>query len=357
MRTVFPVAVVAAWFAPHVLGTAIRRNQTKASGSVSAAGLDPTDGGGLVNASRNDRRVEQARLLFVGVYTAPTKDARQRREEIRATYWNHPLLKPGGPVEAKFIVGWSTETNEETRALEEDIGQRPTDFLRVDVLETYSNLTRKSMAFLRWFAGHGRAAFVLKMDDDTFPHFGPIVNQLREEVRPLSHLGMLFPCAPVLKFTKWAENEQVWNHSFFPKYMQGSGYFLSAPLVRLIAGEHYDRNAKKMLNNEDAAVGVWIEMLRWEDPNVDVEQRSVSSTLTGCQPGDLLSMNNQLGYMRCYWNRFLRGENDVCCYGPLDHLRQSLLQRRTRTVRQMAASATERSALRSRTALGCYGDW
>mmetsp|Transcript_102234 Transcript_102234/g.288826 ORF Transcript_102234/g.288826 Transcript_102234/m.288826 type:complete len:320 (+) Transcript_102234:128-1087(+) len=272
----------------------------------------------------------EAPLLFLGIFTAPTEEARLRRQEIRGSYWNHELLKPGGPVEAKFVVGRTRSEDTPAEALRQEIQSSPHEFLMVDVMENYSNLTRKTMALLRWYVRESRARFVLKMDDDTFPHLSNIVNFLKLETKEYVHLGLLFPCAPVLKFTKWAENEHVWNHSFFPRYMQGSGYFLSRPLVDVIAHQHYEKNKARMLNNEDAAVGLWIEMQRWDDPNVDIDQRNVPSTLTGCQPGDLLSMNNQLGYMSCYWNRTKRGEEDVCCYGPLNNLRQSLLQTRVR---------------------------
>lgn len=300
--------------------------------------------------------LKQEPLLFAGVYTAPTDEARQRRQEIRATYWTHWLLQPGGPVEAKFVVGWTEKTDPNALALQEEARLQPDDFLVLDVRESYNNLTMKTMMFLRWFVLHGRAAYVLKMDDDTFPHFDPIVTQLRQEANDYSHFGLLFSCAPVLKETKWAENPQVWNHSFFPRYMQGSGYFLSSSLVHELAGRSYERNSRKMLNNEDAAVGVWIDLMRKENPKVHVEQRAIGATLTGCQPDDLLSMNNQIGYMNCYWRRFLRGEKDICCYGPLNNLRQSLLQlgSRTRTSARFMATARAMARARAAAALGCY---
>lgn len=307
---------------------------------------------------------EQAAILFAGVYTAPTEEARLRRREIRETYWRHPLLKSGGPVVAKFVVGYTESQDDAALALREEFEKYPNDFLHLDVKESYSNLTVKTMAFLRWFAVKARADFILKLDDDTFPHFGFIVDYLRTATETYLHMGMMFNCAPVLKETKWAENPLIWNHSFFPRYMQGSGYFLSAPLVLEIVGPlRVQRNLASMLNNEDAAVGVWIERSRWDDPNLEIIQRNIPTTLSGCQPGDLLSMNNQIGYMSCYWRRYLRGENDPCCYGPLDHLQQSLLQvgSQTRQEARQAARAhvAEVNAEEAEEApqVACYGDW
>jgi len=269
-------------------------------------------------------------VLLVGIYSAPTQEASDRRKEVRDTYWKHRFFHRGGPAVAKFVVGWSDKDDEGTRLLKADTDARPKDFIIVDVKESYFNLTQKTLQFFRWAALKSEARFVLKMDDDTFPHIEASVNYLRQQTGDYLHLGLMFPCAPVLKFTKWAEYESVWNHTFFPKYMQGSGYFVTNALAKEIAVTNYDKSKARMLSNEDAAVGLWIELLRWEDPNIEIEQHGVPATLSGCQPTDLLSMNNMIGYMSCYWNRHTRGEKDVCCNGPLNALTQSLLQVRAK---------------------------
>lgn len=279
-------------------------------------------------------------LLFVGIYTAPGEKAAQRRAEIRETYWNDELLKPGGKVKAKFVIGWADVNTAEEKELEKEIASRPSEFLRLNVNEKYENLTSKTMALLRWFAQTMPAKWLLKLDDDTFPHFDVISARLEREKSRYVEMGMMFDCAPVLKETKWAEDPTLWNQTHFPKYMQGSGYFLSADLIKVLAEERYEYNKRLLLHNEDAAIGVWMEMGKVANPSWQVELKPIASTLTGCQPGDLLSMNNQPGYMKCYWGRKMRGEKDVCCYGPLNNLRQSFLQQQV-TVHQ-------------RSRLGCY---
>eukprot|EP00928_Gymnodinium_smaydae_P052764 TRINITY_DN36933_c0_g1_i1.p1 TRINITY_DN36933_c0_g1~~TRINITY_DN36933_c0_g1_i1.p1 ORF type:complete len:577 (-),score=151.20 TRINITY_DN36933_c0_g1_i1:49-1779(-) len=298
-----------------------------------------------------ERPVSPDALLMMGIYTAPTEEGRARREEIRNSFWKHPLLKAGGPVKAKFVVGWTDRADAGAVALRRDVQRFPRDFLHVRVKESYGNLTRKTLAFFRWFAQTGPARYVLKMDDDTFPHLDNIVGYLNPLTEPYLHLGLLWPCAPVLRTTKWAEDRQQWNHSFFPKYMQGSGYFLSLPLARELAGPaHFKRSKASLLRNEDAAVGVWIEKARWEDPNIKIVQRNVPTTLTGCRSTDLLSMNNQIGYMKCYWRRYMRSEKDVCCRGPLKHLTQSLMQ----VSSSVKLASRARAAARARTR--CYSE-
>lgn len=266
-------------------------------------------------------------MLFVGIYTAPGEKAALRRKEIRETYWNHEFLKAGHKIIAKFVIGWAATNSPEEKELEKEIASRPSEFLRVNVNERYENLTQKTMALLKWFAQTSPAKWLLKLDDDTFPHFDEIATRLSQEQSRYVEMGMMFDCAPVLKETKWAEDPNLWNQTHFPKYMQGSGYFLSEDLIRVLAEERYEHNKKFLLHNEDAAIGVWMEMAKVANPSWQVQLKPVLSTLTGCQPGDLLSMNNQPGYMKCYWGRKMRGEKDICCYGPLNNLRQSFLQR------------------------------
>lgn len=269
-------------------------------------------------------------LLFVGIYTAPTKEGAERRAEIRDTYWQHPLLQgPCSKIQAKFIVGSAVPGSKRALKLEEEIKSSPKDFLRLSLLESYATLSTKTMALMRWFALNQPAQWLLKLDDDTFPHFNTIEKRLSSETSKYIEMGLMFNCAPVLKETKWAEDPTIYNHSYFPPYMQGSGYFLTADLVHELADIRYEKNLKKLLHNEDAAIGVWIRMKKEEEPDWQVELKESPSTLTGCSPDDMLSMNNQPGYMRCYWGRYLRGEQDVCCYGPLNALTQSFLQRRS----------------------------
>jgi len=302
----------------------------------------------------------EATLLFIGVYTSPTTEGRDRRQEIRDSYWNHRELRRNGLVEAKFVVGRPRNDDVGAKALKQELKDMPDDFVQIDMLEGYHNLTQKTIDIMNWFALHSKAKFMLKMDDDTYPHIDTIIDYLQEETVEYLHMGLMFPCAPVLKMTKWAEDLRIWNHTFFPKYMQGSGYFLSAPLVKSIALEHYDLNVNRMLNNEDASVGLWTEMERWADPNIEIEQRNIAATLTGCTHDDLLSMNNQLGYMNCYWKRELRGEEDICCHGSLNKTNvtkpQSLLQVGARQRSKTQAASRSRAVSRERAGVGCYSE-
>lgn len=299
-------------------------------------------------ASEPSRISDRHPLLFVAVYSAPGRKAAAQRTEIRDTYWRHPLLQHGGPIVARFVVGHAKQNTTEAEALDAEMKAYPNDFLRLDIDEDYNLLTVKTMSLFQWFAKSSRARWLLKLDDDTFPHLEAIMTRLVQETAPNLELGMLFGCAPVLNHTKWAEDPKVYNHSHYPKYMQGSGYFLTADLVREIAVKRYEQNSKYILHNEDAAVGNWIEMQKRDDPSWPIELKEIQASISGCKPGDLLSMNNQPGYMRCYWGRKLRGEQDICCNGPLNHLKQSFLQRSMLTRRHMV-----RDKVKAKGA-GCY---
>lgn len=321
-----------------------KKIQDKAKSIVEFVKMPPTDMGNMAEQTQAPHQQEQRDhprihpsgqsqqpLLFIGIYTSFSELAKLRRNEIRDTYLQHDLVQAGGPIVWKFVVGFVPDTlagSKQEADLEREALHFPSQFLRLRIEETYEGLTAKTFALLTWFAETSPAKWILKLDDDTFPHLSRIHAGLMQEQGNFVQLGMVFDCAPVLHHTKWAENTNLWNHSFFPKYMQGSGYFLSGHLVQNLAQEHFYQNRRLMLRNEDAAIGVWIEMEKKADPSWEVHLKPVAATLSGCSPGDWISMNNQPGYMRCYWRRHKRGEDDICCYGPLNNLRQSLLQQK-----------------------------
>jgi len=240
-------------------------------------------------------------------------------------------------------------------ALQQEVLLHPQDFLHLAVTDHYSNLTQKTLKLLEWFATYSRAMYLLKLDDDSYPHFDTIVPRLRGEDAKYVQLGMLLRCNPVLNDTKWAEESSMWPHSFYPKHMQGSGYFLSADLVQeFVARRTRTPPAERIsLHNEDATLGVLMELDKQADPGFPVHLKNVAATISGCGAGDLISMNNLPGYMTCYWNRRIRGEKDICCYGPLNKLRQSFLQKGSSVVRRLDV-APERHVSAGNSTGECY---
>lgn len=276
--------------------------------------------------------------LFIGVITAPNKQ--DRRDEIRQTWLKDPLVS-SGVVTVRFFMGNPGESRD---AVAKEMNVHG-DIVMLDVEEGYDRLTKKTYSFLTWVMKNREEGFVMKLDDDTWPHLWKLVPKLREleGQYKFALMGHIFPCAPVLHGTKWAEDPAIYNYEFFPTYAQGSGYILTLPLVREMLAEHQSNQPRprKLLHNEDASVGYWIKMDMLNTPSLKVNYINLYSTLYGCDSRDFLTMNLWSGDMRCMRENKLSGKSNICC-----------VKKGTNNL-QVAPSFVQASAPSKR--LGCFG--
>lgn len=277
-------------------------------------------------AQHDDRRRP---LLFVAV-CSHANNAEQRRE-IRASYWQDPALV-GGVVEARFVVGQPRAGTATEMALQQELALHPKEFLRLplpdgdDRVGALYNRTAKTMLLLDWFSRYSSAHFLLKLEDDAFPHFDRITPRLRLETDALVQLGKIERCVAVDHKGQWKGESSIWAHESYPKHMNGGGYLLSAGLIqRLAATRAFDK--RELLHLEDATLGLWLETDRAEHSDFDVRMKEVPATIGGCSPDDLLSLRTAPGDMSCYWQRKMHGEEDICCHSHTKREKTSLLQR------------------------------
>lgn len=251
------------------------------------------------------------KLLFIGVNSATGH--LDRRQEMRQTWMQNPAGK--GLWQTRFLVGKTHPRDEELEnALLHEQAEYQ-DIVRLDVPDTYDTLSNKTFHFLRAFSDGTipNARFVMKLDDDTFPHVGRLVSLLGAEVSDFnySYLGLFFDHGRVLRAGKNAETTSTYPKDVFPTYASGSGYILTAPLARHLSDSW---ETGRELRNEDANIGVLIDMaMRSGLKDQQVHFRSIPSTLYGCGKDDVLTMQIELGEMGCMWQRAMRNESNMCC--------------------------------------------
>ena len=151
----------------------------------------------------------------------------QRRHAMRLVF----LLGTSHPAQA------SLETSLETRLTEE--AEHHGDIVREDFLDSYQNLTLKTLAGIKWASEYcGSARFVLKTDDDMYVNIGRLTEYLSAE---FSHSQKVI--------TGCVKNDPAGPHqplpaggpaggpglpftSVHPLFMAGAGYVLSGDLLR-----------------------------------------------------------------------------------------------------------------------------
>ncbi|XP_037806004.1 lactosylceramide 1,3-N-acetyl-beta-D-glucosaminyltransferase-like [Lucilia sericata] len=159
-------------------------------------------------------------------------------------------------------MGGSGGDNETHIRLQQEAEQYD-DIIQENFLDTYNNLTIKSVMALKWITRNKcfqKAAFFMKCDDDTFVNVPNLLQFLLGGTVPLYNetldyydsrtyqtlsainrlnattnymVGYMFCKAPVLANvkSKWYMPYYMYSKDYYPTYLSGSGYLMSMDVV------------------------------------------------------------------------------------------------------------------------------
>uniref|UniRef100_A0A3Q3WQC4 Hexosyltransferase n=1 Tax=Mola mola TaxID=94237 RepID=A0A3Q3WQC4_MOLML len=193
----------------------------------------------------------------------------EARDAIRQTWGNKNVVQ--GEVVLTFFM----------------LGSSGSDFL-----DTYLNLTIKTMVIMEWLATHcPTAAYAMKVDSDMFLNIDNLVIMLKKPDIPKQNYltGLLMWNRPVVrsKDSKWYVPEEMYPETTYPPYTLGMGYVFSNDLP-----EKFVEASKtiKPFNIEDAYIGMCMKKL----------ELSLSSPP---DPSQFKSYN--WGYSRCEFSKVI----------------------------------------------------
>ncbi|XP_054754458.2 beta-1,3-galactosyltransferase 1-like [Lytechinus pictus] len=170
-------------------------------------------------------------LIFI-VSTAPWNF--ERRMLIRNTYGNKrkwPLLS-SGTFRTVFLLGAvGNQTLQNTIRSEHETYR---DIVQEDFLDSYGNLTLKTVMGLKWVTNHCRhARYTMKIDDDTMIHQEKLLQLLKyAPAVNFTAAGTLIK-TPVIRDrrNKHYISETYYPSPTYPPYLNGPGYLLSTDLA------------------------------------------------------------------------------------------------------------------------------
>lgn len=181
------------------------------------------------------------------------------RDSIRQT-WAKDSLVQGEQVVTLFMLG-VTEGVDAEKLKQENLQHQ--DLIQSNFVDSYFNLTVKTMVIMDWMATHcPRAAYAMKVDSDIFLNIDNLVIMLQKpELPKLNYLtGMLMWNRPVIrsKDSKWYVPEEMFPDPQYPTYTLGMGYVFSNDLP-----EKFVEASKsvKPFNIEDAYIGMCMKKL------------------------------------------------------------------------------------------------
>lgn len=193
-------------------------------------------------------------------------EARQveARNAIRQT-WGNESVAPGPGMVRLFLLG---RTEGELGALQqrtlEAESRRHRDIVQQDFLDSYQNLTLKTLMGMNWVGLHcPGASYVMKTDSDVFVNTEYLVLKLlRPDTEPRRNYftgNNMRGFGPNRnKNSKWYMPPEVYPGDRYPPFCSGTGYVFSGDLAAKIYGVSL---SVRRLHLEDVYVGVCLARL------------------------------------------------------------------------------------------------
>ncbi|XP_053179503.1 beta-1,3-galactosyltransferase 2-like [Scomber japonicus] len=204
-----------------------------------------------------DRCRQERPFLVLMIPVAPHN--KKARDAIRNT-WGKETKVLDQLISRYFLLGQSTGADgSEEQVLQES--QKHHDILQSDFLDSYLNLTIKTMVMFEWLNNHcPNTSYAMKVDSDMFLNVHNLVSMLLKAPQNLYMTGLVALGAPVLRDynSKWFLPFSAFPESTYPPYALGLGYVFSLDLPKKIlkASAHV-----KAVYIEDVYVGLCMRHL------------------------------------------------------------------------------------------------
>ena len=157
----------------------------------------------------------------------------EQRKTIRET-WGSPTQVENSDVSIAFLVGAGRSGNTTLHKTLAAESQNHHDIIQTNVIDSYSNLTFKSIAMLKWMDSFCKSAkYLLKSDDDMYINIANLREELSRSVLKRFIMGDIIAGAqPVQdRRSKWFTPKSVFSERMYPKYVSGSAYVISGDLI------------------------------------------------------------------------------------------------------------------------------
>ncbi|XP_078524196.1 UDP-GalNAc:beta-1,3-N-acetylgalactosaminyltransferase 1-like [Lissotriton helveticus] len=219
---------------------------------------------------REHAKCEDANPFLVILVTSRPKDALVR-QTIRLT-WGSVDMWLGHQVKTLFLLGREPAEDAKTETLIEEESKLKGDIIQQDFLDSYDNLTLKTIMAFRWFSEFcSNATYIMKADSDVFINTPNLLNFLRN----FSSSDSLFTGYTLTDtysqrniLTKNYISYEEYPFRLFPPYCSGLGYVLSGKLALKI---YEVMSHVKPIWIEDAYVGMCLKVL---NVNVHVPEKT-----------------------------------------------------------------------------------
>ncbi|KGL99492.1 Beta-1,3-galactosyltransferase 2, partial [Charadrius vociferus] len=192
---------------------------------------------------------------FLILLIATTAAEINHRNSIRNSWGNESVVQ-GVEVVRLFMLGVESKGPNDVVLRE---SEQYRDIIQQDFLDTYHNLTLKTLMGMKWVASYcSGASFVMKTDSDVFVNTIYLIEKL---LRPLSPPPQNYFTGCLMKGhkpirnqnNKWYISEEEYPGANYPPFCSGTGYVFSGDLASKIISASVTINC---IHLEDVYVGL-----------------------------------------------------------------------------------------------------
>uniref|UniRef100_A0A0A9X3R4 Hexosyltransferase n=1 Tax=Lygus hesperus TaxID=30085 RepID=A0A0A9X3R4_LYGHE len=150
------------------------------------------------------------------------------RSAIRETWASHNISN----VKVGFLVGVTGNSSIQNAIEEESLEFK--DIIQDNFVDSYNNLTLKSVVLLKWFVNHCPSpVYLMKADDDSYVNVKQLTPRLLQTPQRGLLAGVLICKAKPISDAgnKWYSPKYMYHGAFYPNYLSGTGYVMSRDVV------------------------------------------------------------------------------------------------------------------------------
>ncbi|KAL9321020.1 hypothetical protein ACSQ67_012859 [Phaseolus vulgaris] len=244
--------------------------------------------------------------LFIGVLSASNHFA--ERMAVRKTWMQAAAIKSSDVV-VRFFVALNPrkEVNTVLRKEAAYFG----DIVILPFIDCYDLIVLKTMAVCEFGIQNVSAAYIVKVDDDTFIRVDTILKEIEAVPRnkPL-YMGNLNLLHRPMRNGKWAVKYEEWPEEVYPPYANGPAYILSRDIVTFIISQHKERRLR-LFKMEDVSMGMWVG--RFNNTVAAVQySHNWKFCQYGCMEGYFTAHYQSPRQMVCLWHNLSRGRARCC---------------------------------------------
>ncbi|KAM4023470.1 LOW QUALITY PROTEIN: beta-1,3-galactosyltransferase 2 [Anomaloglossus baeobatrachus] len=259
----------------------------------------------------------QGKTPFLILLIAAEPRQIEARQAIRQT-WGNESLAPGIHIVRLFLLGLHTKINGYIEQAIVDESRQYHDIIQQEYLDTYYNLTIKTLMGMNWVATYcPHVPYVMKTDSDMFVNTEYLINKLlKPDQPPRSNYftGYLMRgYAPNRnKDSKWYMSPDLYPSERYPVFCSGTGYVFSGDLAEKVFKVSL---SIRRLHLEDVYVGICLAKLRIDPippPNEFVFNHWRVS-YSSCKYSHLITSHQfQPGELIKYWNHLQQNKHNAC---------------------------------------------